>query len=171
MTKSIKGKGAKEPIILASEFTTSSELPKFELLLGKLDYSIDSLLLVDNYLDSFHQEIRSSSGFLARIKGKKPPNEEILTTIVYRAGSYLGECIRRKLPIDWNWYSYEVWCADDIEAKGLWGDKSLPVEFVLGDLDGTVWTPLNKVYKRIVDGKADDVHFFAQTVISQEQKK
>jgi hypothetical protein len=167
VSKNIEGKKSQIPVDWANELVRRSVLPTYELLANKLDFSLKSLISLDLYLGDFYSKLRRASGPLGRLSGTQRPSDEMLATVIRLAGGYLGEVIRSSTGNHWQWHSYEVWCEENPQSRKIWGEKSLEVEYVIGTKEGVVWTPLNKAFKRIADGPADDVLSFAEVVISQ----
>jgi hypothetical protein len=117
----------------------------------KLDFSVDSLKHVDEYLEA----VRSAKGI-----------DSNLTVVVLRAGAYVGEVIRRNSPKKkWTWLDFET--AESVNPK-LFDQlgKTLGTAAVL--YDGTEFLfPLGKVGKRIANGSEDSVFFYAKVVLAR----
>ena len=122
---------------------------KLDFLKNKeLDFSYDSLKIVDQYL----LEVRKT-------ELDKLSNEQF-TRIVVRAGAYVGETIRRNdKSKQWNWVDFEN--AQKINSKFFNdSEKSLSYADVL--TDGQQFTfPLNKVIKFLNNGEEDSLYFYA----------
>ena len=116
----------------------------------KLDYSIESLKHVDDYLETAHNE---------------KLNDEDYTTIVIRVGSYVGEVIRENIDNTYNWLDYK-------EAK-----KAHPIIKELGLQLGSMavlWQkpdnllfPFAKVDKYLINGYEDSTYTLVKTLLSQ----
>ena len=113
-----------------------------------MDFSLESLEVLEEYLES--------------LRTKLPVNEE-LVKITLRAGSYIGEVIRRNSSIKYNWLEFE-------EAEKL-NTQIKDIGFGLGTA-AILWSepdnfvfPLAKVMKRLENGAEDNVHFFAKVAI------
>ncbi len=114
----------------------------------KLDYSYDSLKIVDQYL----QEVRKTR--LDQL------SDEQYLRIVVRTGAYVGETIRRNdKSKQWNWVDFEN--AQKINPQFFNdSDKSLSYAAVL--TDGQQFTfPLNKVMKFLNNGEEDSLYSYA----------
>ena len=114
----------------------------------KLDFSYNSLKIVDQYLI----EIR-------KIGLDKLSNEEF-TRIVVRTGAYVGKTIRKNDKSEqWNWVDFEN--AQKISPEFFKdSEKSLAYAAVL--TDGQQFTfPLNKVIKFLNNGEEDSLYFYA----------
>ena len=112
----------------------------------KLDFSYNSLKIVDQYLI----EIR-------KIGLDKLSNEEF-TRIVVRTGAYVGKTIRKNDKSEqWNWVDFEN--AQKISPEFFKdSEKSLAYAAVL--TDGQQF-PLNKVIKFLNNGEEDSLYFYA----------
>lgn len=120
---------------------------------SKLDYSINSLAHVDNYLES------------VRTKKIKPKEKLVL---VLRAGAYVGEVLRKNDPNrKWNWLSFEQASKLDKKTFEKFG-KSISTIAVLHSEGGFVF-PLGKVEKYLVNGSEDSVKFFVQVFLSKSK--
>ena len=114
----------------------------------KLDFSYNSLKIVDQYLI----EIR-------KIGLDKLSNEEF-TRIVVRTGAYVGKTIRKNDKSEqWNWVDFEN--TQKISPEFFKdSEKSLAYAAVL--TDGQQFTfPLNKVIKFLNNGEEDSLYFYA----------
>ncbi len=106
-----------------------------------LDYSEDSLQLVEGILSKLSADI--PKGFFRRLLGRGPTRNQI-EAICQIMGAYVGEVIKRK----WD----GTWRMDSTFGRPL------PALSVLG---GEIH-PTNKVWKRLVDGEADNVWAYYQ---------
>jgi hypothetical protein len=119
----------------------------------KLDFSIESLSHVEEYLD-----------FVRTQKHTGKP----LHILVLRVGGYIGEVIRRHATHKhWHWLDFpEASKLDaDIAAMG----NSIHVSAILWDARkgrSRFVFPLGKVMKYLQNGQEDSVKFFAQVVIN-----
>ena len=57
----------------------------------RLDFSLDSLKHIDEYLEALHVQ---------------PPTDQDLTRVVLRCGAYVGEVIRRHSKEDFHWLAF-----------------------------------------------------------------
>lgn len=113
-----------------------------------MDFTIESLEILDDYLESLRSDL--------------PENEE-LVKITLRAGSYIGEVVRKHSSIKYNWLEFK-------EAEKL-SPQINSLGFGLGTA-AILWAepdnfvfPLAKVLKRLENGPEDSVHFFAKVAI------
>ncbi len=122
---------------------------KLDFLKNKeLDFSYDSLKIVDQYL----LEVRKT-------ELDKLSNEQF-TRIVVRAGAYVGETIRRNdKSKQWNWVDFEN--AQKINSK-FFNDSEKSLSYAAVLTDGQQFTfPLNKVIKFLNNGEEDSLYFYA----------
>jgi hypothetical protein len=141
---------------LSQLFFADSEKPTFgrELLdPSRLDFSIDSLKHVDEYLES----IRAAKGIDAN-----------WNTVVLRAGAYVGEVIRRNSAhTQWRWLDYDT--ARSLNPKSFDElGKNIGTAAVLYNGSGFTF-PLGKVAKRLKNGSEDSVFLYAEVILSPER--
>jgi len=118
---------------------------------NKLNFTINSLKDVDNYLDKIR-------------KNKRKLNEYDLKKIVLRCGTYLGEVIRKLKPNRFMWISYPT--ATKINEKPLLVDQDITTIYIIYDkIHDRFWFPLGKPYKFLDSGKADNLWSFATTCL------
>ena len=116
----------------------------------KLDYSVESLKHVDEYLESIR---------------KNKDVEATWNRTVLRAGAYVGEVIRRNdKKAQWRWVDHEG--ARSVEPKlfDSFG-KSIATAAVLYDGKKGFSFPLAKVEKYLNNGSEDSVYFFAKVIM------
>jgi len=117
----------------------------------KLDFSIESLTHVEEYLDHVRKQAHNGRPF---------------QILVLRAGAYVGEVIRRNARSKkWHWLDYK-------EASRLMPEigkyqMTLETSAVLWETKGTLCFPLSKVIKYLKNGSGDSVKFFAQVFTSE----
>lgn len=114
----------------------------------KLDYSIDSLIAIDAYLDKVR-------------KNRKKLSEDEIQKIIIRCGAYAGEVIKRNSKYKFTWMFYQDLIKKDkrLEDFGF----SILTHYILTWNNGTGKTfPMAKVEKYISFGKAESLHFYAQ---------
>jgi hypothetical protein len=102
-----------------------------------LDYSEESVRRLEEVVGRQHQDY---------VKGSKPSDRD-LDTFCKIWGAYLGEVIRKHHGGEWNTPTDGVY-------KGL---------YVL-TVKGTQMSPPSKIYKRIVDGEADNLYDYYQVL-------
>lgn len=133
---------------------TKSDLPtplKEHLEPNKLDYSLESLKLIDVYLD----EIRTNRNNLS---------EEQLVKVVARCGAYCGEVIRKLSNKKLYWISYDTAAIADPRVTSF--DKSLYTQYILFSEPNDFSFPFAKVGKYLDNGPEDSLYFFALMILS-----
>lgn len=116
----------------------------------KLDFSEDSLKKVEDILDMYYKDI--PKGIIKRMFKKCPTQEEIIQ-MAKVWGGYIGEVMRQNFGGEWT-------------SEDLFGEKNLII-LTVGE---TKVFPVAKAYKRIVNGKEDDIYFYYK-VLKNELKK
>jgi len=117
----------------------------------KLDYSLESLKHVNEYLE----KVRTSKTL-----------EQDWMKICLRAGAYVGEVIRRSPgKTKFNWIDYETASKLNPEVFAD-GESEIGLALVLYDGDKGFVFPLAKVQKFLVNGPEDDLYTFASAVIA-----
>ena len=124
-----------------------------------LDYSMDSLKLVDAWLADIHT--------IYKLQGSEGQAGEILVfdgrgdNSVIFAGLYLGQVIRANSELNWQWQRFETFlAANPVFAEHYGRDAGLDT-FVLVGPQGAA-TPINTALKRVLNGKEESVHFIAE---------
>jgi hypothetical protein len=115
-----------------------------------LDYSVESIRIVEEQLASLHLAI--PKGFLAKLKKKGPSDEEI-HVMAMTFGAYVGEVLKRRFGGQWS-----------LESKLAPGTKVPTFHFANGG--GEIW-PQIKVEKRLRNGPEDNVWHYAQVLIDK----
>lgn len=116
----------------------------------KLDFSLDSLRHMDEYLGALHAAM--------------PPEQDLLR-VVLRCGAYVGEVIRRHSAIQYHWVDFEEAARHSRLVKEM--GMSLGTAGILMASQDTMWFPLGKVCKYLENGDEDSVFFFAKTILEQ----
>jgi hypothetical protein len=126
--------------------------PGRELLdASRLDYSIESLAHLDDYLDVMRTRELSSRDS---------------AVVVMRSGAYVGEVIRRNsLHRTYHWLDYEDAVRID-DLVGQLGDKNVGVVAVLWAGGKVFVFPLGKVLKFLENGREDSTQFFAAAIVA-----
>ena len=102
-----------------------------------LDFSVKSIAQIEIIANGLYY--MRPKGFIARLF-RKQPSEHDVETVSKMLGSYIGEVYRQNKGGEWQ-------INHEHQAIGL--------------LDGESWIfPLAKVYKRITNGKKDDLNLF-----------
>jgi hypothetical protein len=105
----------------------------------RLDYSPQSLALVDRVIESIRRE--------------QPPAPAITPTLL-GFGAYAGQVLVRE--------AGAVWVAFDTRQQGIFGQP-----FGIRTPDGRLWNPLGKAVKRYRDGAEDNLRLFYLSVVGQ----
>jgi hypothetical protein len=135
-----------------------------------LDFSVESLRAVDEYLSKIHAAVKKQSSFLGRIVGKKLSEEDVWQ-IIGQAGFYTGEVVRRNLVTDHHWYAFSDWMRVFPQHEDFLGDEpGMGTAFILGNENSDMCLPLAKVGKFIQNGSEDSVYSFAKMFEAQEHK-
>lgn len=113
----------------------------------RLDFSLDSLHAVDEYLAVVHSKVAELE-------------EQVWDQTVVCAGAYLGEVIVRNSSKGHRWVSYDDYIVLHPEMASLL-PRSLPLEAVLVNETGVLSLPLNKIARFIEQGAEHNTHFFA----------
>ena len=138
---------------LSITFHSNEEDPTFKNELLKeeiLDYSINSLKHVDEYLGAVRDEELT---------------DEAWFKIVLRAGAYVGEVIRLS-DKKHNWYWIEHSIAKEIDPD-IWDDENPHVSIIsmLYEDKGSYTFPLKKVHKYLMNGTEDSTEYFVKTIL------
>ena len=127
-----------------------SESPTYKRELldeGKMDFSVESLKHLDEYLQAIHVA---------------PPQGKDLGGVVLRCGAYVGEVIRKNSPNKWNWVAFGEAAKHSNYVKGL-GD-SMGTAAILWSDPKNICFPLAKICKFIENGNEESVYFFARVI-------
>jgi hypothetical protein len=115
-----------------------------------LDYSVDSIRIVEQQLASLHLAI--PKGFIAKLRKMGPADAEIhLMAMTF--GAYVGEVLKKHLGGHWS------------EDNSLEPGTKVPT-LHLANGGGEIWPQL-KVEKRLRDGPGDNVWHYAQMLLSR----
>ncbi len=138
---------------VATLLTDEMDTPFHDFFEGKdLDYSFDSLKIIDSYLD----EIR---------KKKHELSDEQYTKVVMRCGIYCGEVIKKHSKNSRRWIVYEDFMARNPEFKDKFPMSVANGVALFAEPDNFSF-PLAKVVKYLENGPEDSLYFFAQVVSS-----
>ena len=114
----------------------------------KLDFSLDSLNLLDDYLEMVR-------------KNKKKLTQEQLMRVIIRCGSYLGEVIRKTDSKKFRWITYDqaYKIADKDRKKYLdYLGKDITTNFILYDSKSKTFNfTLAKPFKFLENGRGDSL--------------
>ncbi|MEU6855097.1 hypothetical protein ABZ901_34870, partial [Actinacidiphila alni] len=107
----------------------------------RLDYSPDSLALVDRVIESIRRE--------------KPPAAAITPTLL-GFGAYTGQVLVREAGAEWVDF--------DPVQRDMFGQR-----FGVKSSDGRVWNPLGRAIKRYENGMEDSLRLFYLSVVGRAQ--
>ncbi|MBM3252852.1 MAG: hypothetical protein FJZ16_01185 [Candidatus Omnitrophica bacterium] len=131
-----------------------SEVPfKKQLGINKLNYSLESLKIVDQYLNY----VRANKNTLKK--------EEFIS-VVARCGAYCGEVIRRNSKQHWEWITDNK----AVELDQRLGEYAIYGFVLYETLTKTFTFPLAKVVKFLEGGAGDDLYSFAYVLINRNKK-
>jgi hypothetical protein len=131
---------------LAEDSTPGREL----LDPSRLDYSVESLELVDDYLEQMRQRQLEVEAYMK---------------VVLRTGSYVGEVIRRNAQgKEYHWLDYRGAVSISPMVKDF--GESLGTAAVLWDGASGLSFPVGKIVKFLENGREDSVKFFARVTIA-----
>lgn len=121
----------------------------------KLDYSLDSLKIIDHYLS----EIRKT--------GFSQISEDLRFRTILRTGAYVGETLRKNdQSRKWHWIDLEM--AKEMKPQ-LFNNMQPSIELTAILTDGETFTfPLNKVVKFLNHREEDSLYFY--TISSMQLK-
>ena len=139
------------PELVADDPTPGSEL----LDASRLDFTVESLGFVDDYLDQMRQRQLVEGG-------------EDYCKLVLRCGAYVGEVILRNAQgKTYHWLDYKG--ALKINKNIADFGESLGSAAILWDNATGLTFPLAKVQKFLDNGREDSVQFFAEVVIAKSK--
>jgi hypothetical protein len=159
-----------DPDLSANELANTASLEFVEFMktnFGQhLDFSVESLRHVDNYLETIHSRTESQLGFFAKIFAKKFSDNDIWY-IVSSTGFYTGEVIRKCGLPDYHWFRFKDWISAHHGHTEMLGSKpGMGTMFVLGNDKGDMCLPLSKSGKFLENGNEDSVYYFAQMILT-----
>ena len=131
---------------------------------SKLDFSIESLKRVDEWLANIHtinklQAGEGKAGELLMMDGRGDNS-------VTFAGLYLGEVIRANSELGWQWQRFDVFLNANPFFAEHYGTQAGLDTFVLVGPQG-VATPINTALKRVISGKEESVHYIGQLLLEE----
>ena len=124
--------------------------------ISKLDYSLESLKQIDEYLEKIRLVISIDT-------------DDYFFTVL-RAGAYCGEVIRKEVGeenLAWIAYSSIVNENEKLENK----QQNLDSSYILSTKDSLRLSPMSKVQKYILNGEEDSLYSYAQTFVDQIFRK
>lgn len=120
----------------------------------KLDFSLESLRHIDEYLEHIR---------------KHPPEGDDFLRLVLRCGAYVGEVMRKHSNKLLHWVSYEEAAEHFESARKL--EYTVASAGILFHEPETMSFPLGKVCKVIENGKEDSVYSFAKVLLELDAGK
>lgn len=130
---------------------------------SRLDFSIESLALVDAWIRDIHtiNKLQAEPGRAGEslISDGRGDNSVML------AGLYLGEVIRANSSLDWRWERFDRFVSANPYFTEHYGDDAGLDTFVLVGPQG-VATPINTALKRILLGNEESLQFVAELLVA-----
>jgi hypothetical protein len=112
-----------------------------------LDYSFESLALVDEYLTYVHEHANEM-------------DEDEWKPTVMRAGAYAGEVLRRASGNAWTWIDYEDYMPSHPDLQNVIPHRTAATCAFLHNQQGSMRMPLAKVARYIDEGPENSVQYF-----------
>lgn len=113
-----------------------------------LNYSMESLHVVDDYLNAVRPE-------------KDRITEQDYTNTVLAAGCYIGEVIRRNSTRGWEWVNYDEFIKRQPDMQPLVPDDLLSAAVLMTEDSRSSTFPFNKVLRNLEEGPENEIHFYA----------
>lgn len=134
------------------------------LNVSALDYSVDSLQVIDRWLADIHKvnNLQAGSGKVGELMAMDGRGDN---SVIF-AGLYLGQVIRANSKLDWNWQRFDRFLAANPAFAEHYGRSAGFDTFVLVGPQG-VATPINTALKRVIHGKEDSVHYIGQLLLNE----
>ena len=131
---------------------------------SQLDYSMESLKLVDRWLADIHtiNKLQADAGKAGEILVFDGRGDN---SVIF-AGLYLGQVIRAHSALDWHWQRFDTFLAANPVFAEHYGREPGLDSFVLVGPQGAT-TPINTALKRVLYGKEESVHFIAQLLLTE----
>lgn len=136
---------------LSLMLTQDDEHPTYmrELLRREeLDFSLESLKQLDEYLEVLHHN---------------PPEGTDFMRLALRCGAYVGEVMRKQLPGTFHWVTHEE--AAKYSKFIAEAERSVATCGILWENNESMSFPLGKVCKYLENGNEDSVYFFAKVLL------
>jgi hypothetical protein len=112
-----------------------------------LDYSFNSLALVDQYLTYVHEHAAEM-------------DDEQWKPTVMRAGAYVGEVLRRASGYAWSWIDYEDYMPLHPDLQEMIPERTAATCAFVHNEKGSMRMPLAKVARYIDEGPENNVQYF-----------
>jgi hypothetical protein len=124
---------------------------------SRLDYSLASLKMVDDYLSYLHENRPEQMG------------REWVKAVLW-GGAYVGEVIRRNAPREYNWVDFDEFIREYPDTTRLLGEeKQLGFCALLTPGRGGFTLPINKMLRFIHDGPEDSVYFYSACEVRERE--
>ena len=131
---------------------------------SELDYSLESLRVIDRWLADIHTINRLQSG--VGTAGESLVFDGRGDNSVVFAGLYMGQVVRAHSDLPWHWQSFETFLsANPVFAEHYGRDAGLDGFMLVGPQGAA--TPINTALKRVVHGKEESVFFIAQFLLKE----
>jgi len=130
---------------------------------SKLDFSLESLAVVDAWLRDIHtiNKLQAEPGRA----GESLISDGRGDNSVMFAGLYLGEVIRTNSSLGWRWERFDRFVSANPYFTEHYGDDAGLDTFVLVGPQG-VATPINTALKRILLGNEESLQFVAELLVT-----
>ncbi|MEM5517527.1 hypothetical protein WNY37_11240 [Henriciella sp. AS95] len=130
---------------------------------SQLDFSLESLKVVDDWLKDIHtiNRLQADQGRA----GESLISDGRGDNSVMFAGLYLGEVIRANSDLEWTWQRFDTFIAANPYFSEHYGFDPGLDSFVLVGPQG-VATPINTALKRVLVGKEESLHFIGMLLMN-----
>ena len=115
---------------------------------SSLDFSLESLLHLDEYLKYIH---------------KNPPKGNDFLRLVMRCGAYVGEVMRKNSSKELHWVTYKEAAKFSEYVSGI--EYSIASVAMIWHGKESLSFPLGKICKFIENGSEDSVYLFAKVLL------
>ncbi|HEY7641582.1 MAG TPA: hypothetical protein VH814_17770 [Steroidobacteraceae bacterium] len=116
-----------------------------------LDFSLESLKHLDEYLEVLHQS---------------PPQGQDFLRVALRCGAYVGEVMRKASPGTYHWVTHEEAAKHSKFIAS--SQSSIGTAGILWENADALSFPLGKVCKFLENGTEDSVYFFARMLLRKK---
>lgn len=132
-----------------------------EIHVASLDYSVESLAVVDRHLEKLHGSLPDGpDGKDLNVLGS-----EQLRSVIPTVGCYVGEVLRRNGADDHVWTYHFDYLQQRPDRAVLIGEEPSPSTILmLTTSSGSFITPLGKVFKFLADGPGDATQALAEMI-------
>ena len=124
----------------------------------RLDGSLESLEVVDRYLEFLHEN------------RERATNASLESSVLW-AGAYVGEVMRLSVADGaLRWVDYDDYVPLHPDLQRVIPTRELATCALLVSSAGTMWMPLNKIVRYLQDGREQSVRHFANVVLNELRK-